>query len=111
MQTQMTDPDLDNTMSSQKPEQPQAPLQQQVPVVANKASVDSDSVGNPELHQNRFGSGVHGEKPYYYLDINNIDQLASSSLSFWGPSGAPFANKDPRDVTVLERLSFGQSLL
>lgn len=104
VQTQMTDPDLDNTMSSQKPEQPQAPLQQQVPVVANKASINPDSVGNPELHQNRFGSGAHGEKPYYYLDINNMDQLASSSLSFWGPSGAPFANKDPRDVTVLERL-------
>jgi hypothetical protein len=107
VQTQMTDPELDNTMSSQKPSQshvPQAPLQQQAPVIASKALINS--VANPESHQNRFGGGAYdeAEKPYYYLDINNMKQTASSNLSFWGPAGPPFASKDPHDVTVLEKL-------
>lgn len=103
IQTQMTDPELSNiSQTSGQSHVPQALSHQNPPVTTKKTLFDPDL--STTTKSDRFDAKTQENKPYYYLDFNTMKQQVGSDLSFWGPSGAPFANKDPRDVTVFERL-------
>lgn len=103
IQTQMTDPELSNiSQISGESHVPQAPSHHNPSVTMKKTLFDPDL--RTTSKSDRFDAKMGENKPYYYLDLNNMKQQEGSDLSFWGPSDVPFANKDPRDVTVFERL-------